>query len=239
MRRPPAKTALLATLLAVGACKKQSALEVASEDLPEGEKPPSPNEVRAHVMRENAKARKAARGKPGANQVNARNATQTTPPASAGGAPEPEPAPGPSPTPAPAASNDATGPWNGSAVRFDGAFIVLLGRVEFDDKANIKSGTAVLDEAAKLMKERPAITLVEVQAHVHGKTKGDLRGMTQKQADAARQYLISRGIDGGRLGAIGYGDDMPIDTNRTADGRKANTRVELIVKAINGAPTGS
>lgn len=240
MRRPPATIVLLLASLALASCKKASALEVASEDLPEGEKPLDPGEVRAHVMRENAKTRKANRNKPGANQVNARNKSQTNPPTSAGGAsPAPTPSPSPTPSPTPTATADDSA-WRSSLVRYDGAFIVLLGRVEFDAKGEIQGkGKKVLDDVAKLLAERPGITLVEVQGHVHGRTKGDVRALTQGHADAVRTYLIGQGVEDGRLGAVGYGSDMPIDTNRTEDGRRANTRVELIVKSINGSPTGS
>jgi OOP family OmpA-OmpF porin len=42
-------------------------------------------------------------------------------------------------------------------------------------------------------------------------------------------YLISKGIDGSRLNAVGRGETKPVTTNNTAEGRTLNRRVELIL----------
>ena len=42
-----------------------------------------------------------------------------------------------------------------------------------------------------------------------------------------RSYLISKGVDGNLLTAKGFGWNDPIASNDTADGRRANQRVEL------------
>lgn len=53
--------------------------------------------------------------------------------------------------------------------------------------------------------------------------------LSQNRAGAVRDYLISQGIDPGRIGAVGMGPDMPIASNDTAQGRQQNRRVEIIV----------
>lgn len=230
-------TALL-VLVALAGCKKPSALEETTDNLPSGSEPLSPNEVRAYISRENAKRQKENRAKPGANQVNASNASGSAPPDSgqsqsqSGGQPTPQPS-----DPAPVARND--GPWSGAMVEFDGSFILLKGRIDFgsDGKSVVGDGVKVIADLVSLLQERPSITTIEVGAHAHNKQKGAAK-LTQKRANAIRDYLVSGGIDSSRVVAVGYGDEMPIDTNRTEDGRRANERIEILVKSLNGAPTG-
>jgi outer membrane protein OmpA-like peptidoglycan-associated protein len=40
-------------------------------------------------------------------------------------------------------------------------------------------------------------------------------------------YLVSKGIDASRLTSVGYGEDKPVTTNNTSEGRTLNRRVEL------------
>ena len=40
--------------------------------------------------------------------------------------------------------------------------------------------------------------------------------------------LIAQGIDGGRVEAVGYGDQQPVASNDTEEGRAQNRRIEAI-----------
>jgi len=51
--------------------------------------------------------------------------------------------------------------------------------------------------------------------------------LSQRRAEAARDYLIAKGIDPSRMTAKGYGPDEPVADNSTQDGRAMNRRVEL------------
>ncbi len=51
--------------------------------------------------------------------------------------------------------------------------------------------------------------------------------ISQRRADAARQYLIDRGISPNRVHAIGLGEIDYIASNETAAGRKRNRRLEF------------
>lgn len=53
--------------------------------------------------------------------------------------------------------------------------------------------------------------------------------LSQARAKAVRDYLLSKGVDGGRLTAEGYGEFNPIADNNTAEGRSQNRRVEFKV----------
>ena len=52
------------------------------------------------------------------------------------------------------------------------------------------------------------------------------RELSQARAEAVRAYLVSHGIDGSRVEAIGYGDAQPVASNDTEAGRAQNRRIE-------------
>jgi OOP family OmpA-OmpF porin len=52
--------------------------------------------------------------------------------------------------------------------------------------------------------------------------------LSQNRANACRDYVISKGIDGSRIEAVGYGDERPIAPNDTEEGRQENRRIEAM-----------
>jgi len=56
--------------------------------------------------------------------------------------------------------------------------------------------------------------------------KAKNKALSQKRADAVRAYLVSKGIDGERINAVGYGDADPVAPNTTPEGRQQNRRIE-------------
>ena len=88
----------------------------------------------------------------------------------------------------------------------------------------------MLDAVASVLKVYTAVTLVEVQGHTDNVGLAEAnRKLSQQRADAVIKYLVSNGIDAGRLVGKGYGPDKPIDDNKKAAGRQANRRVEFII----------
>jgi len=53
--------------------------------------------------------------------------------------------------------------------------------------------------------------------------------LSQKRADAVKNYLESKGVDPQRLTAQGFGEAIPVADNSTAEGRAQNRRVEFKV----------
>ena len=51
--------------------------------------------------------------------------------------------------------------------------------------------------------------------------------LSDARAKAVVDYLVSKGIDAGRLTGVGFGEDKPVTSNKTAEGRTLNRRVEL------------
>ena len=54
--------------------------------------------------------------------------------------------------------------------------------------------------------------------------------LSEARAQAAKQYLVSKGIDASRITASGQGESQPAEDNGTAAGRAANRRVEVTVQ---------
>ena len=55
------------------------------------------------------------------------------------------------------------------------------------------------------------------------------QALSEKRANAVRDYLVSAGISGDHITADGKGEESPIATNKTAAGRQQNRRVELVI----------
>jgi outer membrane protein OmpA-like peptidoglycan-associated protein len=63
---------------------------------------------------------------------------------------------------------------------------------------------------------------------VGSKTTNQL--LSERRANSVMDYLISKGIKADRLAANGYGEEFPIASNKSRNGRKNNRRVEVKLK---------
>ncbi|MBA2539502.1 MAG: OmpA family protein [Deltaproteobacteria bacterium] len=109
--------------------------------------------------------------------------------------------------------------------------IELKQTVFFDtNKATIKPVSfALLDDVALAMRDNPKFKL-EVQGHTDSQGNDALnRKLSQNRAESVRTYLIKKGITSDRMVPKGYGEDQPLEDNRTADGRAKNRRVEFVI----------
>jgi outer membrane protein OmpA-like peptidoglycan-associated protein len=87
---------------------------------------------------------------------------------------------------------------------------------------------ATLDAAAATLQEWGDVK-VEVAGHTDsvGKDSYNL-ALSQRRAEAVRQYLVGKGVAANRLFARGYGETRPVADNATEEGRLQNRRVELV-----------
>ena len=53
--------------------------------------------------------------------------------------------------------------------------------------------------------------------------------LSQRRADAVRDFLLQNGVNAAQLTTHGYGKASPVASNSTAEGRQQNRRVELII----------
>lgn len=86
-----------------------------------------------------------------------------------------------------------------------------------------------LDRAVRLMKAVPSMQ-VEIAGYTDSVgTDAYNKDLSQRRANAVRDYLVKNGIPKSRISARGYGEDSPISTNDTEEGRADNRRVEFVV----------
>lgn len=75
------------------------------------------------------------------------------------------------------------------------------------------------------------MTSVRIRISGHTDNVGNARRnqvLSQTRAEAVREYIVSHGIDGARVEAVGHGDQQPVASNETDGGRAQNRRIEAV-----------
>jgi flagellar motor protein MotB/tetratricopeptide (TPR) repeat protein len=85
-----------------------------------------------------------------------------------------------------------------------------------------------LDKLKKLLEDNP-----ELKIRINGHTddqgeESDNLFLSERRAEAVKQYLVKNGVSLGRIEAKGFGESLPIAPNNTEDGRQLNRRTEFI-----------
>jgi OOP family OmpA-OmpF porin len=56
--------------------------------------------------------------------------------------------------------------------------------------------------------------------------------LSERRAAAVKDYLVSKGIPSAKVTTIGKGESQPVATNKTAEGRQKNRRVDIEFKGV-------
>ena len=98
-------------------------------------------------------------------------------------------------------------------------------------KSSFKQQTyPVLQAITAILKEYPKSNF-SIEGHTDSVGSKSLnQKLSEKRANAVKDYLVENGIEAGRLTAYGFGEDYPIDSNATRAGRANNRRVEVKLK---------
>ncbi|WP_316805656.1 OmpA family protein [Pedobacter nototheniae] len=97
---------------------------------------------------------------------------------------------------------------------------IKLENIYYDfDQSRIRADAAIeLDKLVRIMKDNPTIW-IELGSHTDSRGNDAYNlALSQRRADAAVQYIISRGINKNRITAIGYGETRLL--NKCANGVK-------------------
>jgi len=109
--------------------------------------------------------------------------------------------------------------------------VLSLGDVQFAPKQEKLTAEAMrkLSPLVTLLKEQPKRP-IRIEGHTDrsGEKSYNL-DLSQRRADAVRDFLMENGIGAEGITARGYGEDKAIAANDTAAGRQENRRVEIIV----------
>ncbi|MGZ5032523.1 MAG: OmpA family protein [Usitatibacter sp.] len=150
-------------------------------------------------------------------------------------APAPSPA-APARPAAPAAPAAPTAPAPAarpapSSVR---AAVVIQADALFDfDKSVVRpDGKKSIDEALAKLR---GVDLEMVIATGHTDSIGTdayNQKLSERRAAAVKDYLVSKGIPGSKITTIGKGESQPVATNKTAEGRQKNRRVDIEFKGV-------
>jgi outer membrane protein OmpA-like peptidoglycan-associated protein len=127
------------------------------------------------------------------------------------------------PRPAPAAADSVP------AVRPGGITPGVLAGIEFaPGTARLTGGSYVaLDSIVRILLANPSLR-VEVGAHTDNSgTPQENLHLTNLQADAVRNYLVTKGVPFQQVVPRGYGATVPLTPDNSPRGRMANRRVEI------------
>jgi len=109
----------------------------------------------------------------------------------------------------------------GSKIALRNIFFAF-GLASLDPKSNTE-----LDRLVKLMKDVPALK-VEISGHTDNiGSESSNQKLSEDRASSVVNYLVSKGIDKGRLTPKGYGSSRPVATNNSDEGRQQNRRTEF------------
>ncbi len=119
------------------------------------------------------------------------------------------------------------------------AVIIVQGQLKILEQVKFKTGSAVilpesdaiLSAVAKTLTAHAEITKLRVEGHTDNKgSPAANMTLSKNRAASVMAWLVKHGIDKKRLTSAGFGQDKPIDSNTTEEGRKNNRRVEFHIE---------
>lgn len=102
------------------------------------------------------------------------------------------------------------------------------------NKADVKDQyLPEIEEAVTFMKNNPEATAV-IEGHTDnlGKYEYNIK-LSDRRAENVKKVMVDKyGIDAARLTTKGYGYTKPIASNKTAEGRQKNRRVDAVIECV-------
>jgi outer membrane protein OmpA-like peptidoglycan-associated protein len=114
--------------------------------------------------------------------------------------------------------------------------VTVQGAVHFaTNKATLTSESkAILRPLLQQMQQLPNV-VGEISGHTDSTGPVEYnRTLSQRRANAVKQFFVDGGIDSNRITIVGLGEADPVADNTTAEGRRQNRRVDIVLK---GRPT--
>src|SRR5204863_9468319 len=94
-----------------------------------------------------------------------------------------------------------------------------------------RSDPPVLDQNMAILQANPALR-IRVSGHCDERGSDEYNlALGNRRATAAKQYLVSHGIDASRIETVSYGEERPIDPGHDEEAWAKNRRDELEILA--------
>ena len=109
--------------------------------------------------------------------------------------------------------------------------------LSFKEPINFRTNSDEMDSASMQRLQQTAAVLkkypdTHIRVEGHTDSIGDAaynQDLSQRRAQAVANELIKSGVSQEQVSAVGYGEENPIASNKTREGRAQNRRVELAV----------
>jgi len=118
-----------------------------------------------------------------------------------------------------------------------GMVITLSGSVLFASaKSDLLPAAQVkLNDVANALTKEDPVSKIVVEGHTDSQGQPAYnQELSQRRAQAVRDYLVTRGIASDRITAQGFGPTRTVADNTSAEGRANNRRVEIVVQPSSG-----
>lgn len=108
--------------------------------------------------------------------------------------------------------------------------VIIIDNVlfKFDSSAILPAARPILDEAAALILSSGDSTTVIGHTDSVGSAQYNM-GLSLRRAMSVRNYLMKKGVPGNLIEVVGKGEFDPEFTNETAEGRRLNRRVTIVL----------
>ncbi|MCI0406840.1 MAG: OmpA family protein [candidate division Zixibacteria bacterium] len=106
---------------------------------------------------------------------------------------------------------------------------IVLASIYFDvnQDALREDAKRTLGQNAELLRRHPSVT-IEIQAHTDERGNAEYnRSLGRRRAESARRYLLERGVDGGRMSILNFGEGRPLETGHGEPSWAKNRRVDF------------
>lgn len=117
--------------------------------------------------------------------------------------------------------------------KHDNNLAIILGCDMLFDQGSCRispSNRGGLDEIAEILKKYSE-TKIKVDAHTDClKSEEENLEVSEMQAGAIKEALVTRGVPASRITARGWGESKPVASNATEAGRQANRRITITLE---------
>ena len=112
--------------------------------------------------------------------------------------------------------------------------LIMPGDITFDhDRSEIKSNFYATLNAIVMVLKKFDDTTIKVAGYTSSVGEAMYnQELSEKRARSVADYLVTHGVSGSRVMAVGYGARYPVATNATKDGQELNRRVEITIHRL-------